>query len=662
MFENQYRSYVRQDPFMRKLAAAGTDMANYFGVFHPSQTNYVAALAGKLCGVTNDVAPAAPLPQRTLVDLIEDARLSWKAYMEGYPGQAWDAAWTQPVYPTAAQPISQAPGPPDLSRYFRKHNSFASFHRIQSNEKRWSKIVDDHQFWGDVNAGEWPNFGWFTPDIWNDGHYLCNTHVDTNPRTQLVGQVSSWLEYVFFGSIPATKIRGAGPGVDRVGLGLDLDLLLTDPDKAWHQSKVPDGTVIMVTFDEADFDARGYDTSYDGPNQVYSVLLGPGITPGSHDPLAYNHYSMIKTVCRNFGLTDLGKNDRDANSFRSLWKESFGWSPPRTVAAQSTGPIALTVDNGSPLIFATTADGDVTVSTAAVGTWSTPEPIGVRCDGPMVATTTVATVHLVVTQGRQLVHLQRADDRSWTTAGSIGETAGPFAMGGYCDLNDGLNKLMLCSHDDDGFIWFRIFDGGTWTDASEVGQLTDGPMALTQFGPSIFLVYQERRTRKMRMTSFNLAPYNALTATDFSGRPAPDNSTSLHRWSPMDFAVGSFARQFAALHTDYRLGGPLALAAAGGEMRLIHRGATNDTPTAFSESFGLTGVLTASSVDTNGYGTLRQAGWSAQQSLPEVTLDRDSGIASAGDGERIHLVWQAQGTGDLMYSAGQQVADQARAT
>ena len=44
MFENQYRRYVMQDPFMRKLAEAGADMANYLGVFHPSQTNYIASL------------------------------------------------------------------------------------------------------------------------------------------------------------------------------------------------------------------------------------------------------------------------------------------------------------------------------------------------------------------------------------------------------------------------------------------------------------------------------------------------------------------------------------------------------------------------------------------------------------------------------------------
>ena len=90
IFENQYRRYVIEDPFMRKLAAAGADMANYFGVFHPSQTNYIASLAAEICAVTNDTPPAEPLLQQTLVDLLEDGGISWKAYMEDYPGDTWN--------------------------------------------------------------------------------------------------------------------------------------------------------------------------------------------------------------------------------------------------------------------------------------------------------------------------------------------------------------------------------------------------------------------------------------------------------------------------------------------------------------------------------------------------------------------------------------------
>ena len=93
MFENQYRSYVIQNPFLKKLAAAGADMTNYFGAFHPSQTNYIASLAAEVCGVTNDTPPVAPLMQQTLVYLLEKKDVSWKAYMEAYPGEPWNPKW-----------------------------------------------------------------------------------------------------------------------------------------------------------------------------------------------------------------------------------------------------------------------------------------------------------------------------------------------------------------------------------------------------------------------------------------------------------------------------------------------------------------------------------------------------------------------------------------
>jgi hypothetical protein len=73
MFENQCRSYVLDNAFFRRLADQGIELGNYHGVMHPSQTNYIAAVAGELCGVTEDNPPQALLTQRTIVDLLEEA-------------------------------------------------------------------------------------------------------------------------------------------------------------------------------------------------------------------------------------------------------------------------------------------------------------------------------------------------------------------------------------------------------------------------------------------------------------------------------------------------------------------------------------------------------------------------------------------------------------
>ena len=72
MFENQYRGYVLSNPYMRRLARQGIQLGSYFGVMHPSQTNYIASIAGALCNVTNDERPEL-ISERTIVNLLEEA-------------------------------------------------------------------------------------------------------------------------------------------------------------------------------------------------------------------------------------------------------------------------------------------------------------------------------------------------------------------------------------------------------------------------------------------------------------------------------------------------------------------------------------------------------------------------------------------------------------
>src|SRR5688572_25465278 len=127
MFENQYRSYVLQNPYMRRLAREGIQLGNSFGVMHPSQTNYIASIAGELCNVTSDGVPPL-IEARTIVDLIEEApgRLRWKAYMDSYDPAA--APWTPDFLPKDAAP------------YLIKHNPFSSFAPIVRSETRWRKV------------------------------------------------------------------------------------------------------------------------------------------------------------------------------------------------------------------------------------------------------------------------------------------------------------------------------------------------------------------------------------------------------------------------------------------------------------------------------------------------------------------------------------------
>ncbi len=659
MFENQYRNYVIQDSFLKKLAAAGADMTNYFGAFHPSQTNYLASLAGEICGVTNDTPPSTPLLQETLVDLLDAKNVSWKAYMEAYPGEPWKKIWKNKTYPEKDQPITQYPpkNAKDLSRYYRKHNAFASFHSIQKDQNRWSKIVSDIDFWKDISQQSLPEYSWFTPDIWNDGHYLYNTHIDTNPRTQLVPQLSAWLEHVFLGNIDTTKIQGGTEtGLTSLGLNLDIDLLLTDPKKAWAQSNIPKGTLLVITFDEADFDATGYDTNYDGPNQIYTVLLGDMIPPGTTVSTPYNHYNLIRTIEENYQLGSLYKNDYQANWFRFLWEESFSWNAPVDTDFAVGNALAITnQDEGQRIVFSNT-NGHLFDSTLSNAGWSQPKELGLTTYGP-IAMATIDNISLLVFLGEAnelLSVTYNTSEKKWSKVISIGQkTSGSFALTAYYDMANSENKFMLCWVSNANYIQsMQGTKDGFCNTVVPVHQLTDGAMTLGQVGASLFLVYKERNTRKMRMTSYNVGPFNAFDAVDFEDQPAVENNTSLHQWSVTDYPVGHFSKKMATLANEYQNLGQMAMATISGEMHLVHRGGYADTPQGYSTVFGITGIYTATNQLSNGFGTLDQAGWTNEQEMTALNISPESPIAICAREEQLTLVWADSNTKTIKYRLG----------
>ncbi|HEU4889423.1 MAG TPA: alkaline phosphatase family protein, partial [Thermoanaerobaculia bacterium] len=317
MFENEYRNYVRENSYMRSLAASGIDMSTYFGVMHPSNTNYVASVAGETCGITEDpnyntleATPAppgypmpafpgpTPLTQLTVADRIHQKGLDWRAYMESY----------YPIdFPPQLDCVMESDGKTinqvetakktilDYIPYYNAHNPFVRFQSIFGNREQWERIGTIYDFLRDCLNGTLPEYSWITPSVWSDGHWMQGSYADPNHRApDLIDQLAKWLRTFF------SALNFPGP-----------------------HSRLPRKTLVVVTFDEAEFDldyqnVNNFGSDYDGPNQIYTVLLGDTIRPGRIDQEGYNHYSLLKTVEKNFGLDSLGKNDAEANWFRFL--------------------------------------------------------------------------------------------------------------------------------------------------------------------------------------------------------------------------------------------------------------------------------------------------------------------------------------------------------
>ncbi len=152
VLENESGSAAIGDPYLAQLAARGARLTNYHGVAHPSQPNYIAMLAGDTL-VSDD--GNHNLDKSNLVDLLESAHRSWKAYQEGYPGSCFAGG---------ASTSTQA------GSYARKHNPFISFNDIRTDGARCANIVDASHLDSDIESGQLPEFSFYTPNLDNDGH------------------------------------------------------------------------------------------------------------------------------------------------------------------------------------------------------------------------------------------------------------------------------------------------------------------------------------------------------------------------------------------------------------------------------------------------------------------------------------------------------------
>lgn len=639
MFENQYRSYVMDNEYFRGLSKQGIDMANYFGVMHPSQTNYISSLAAELCNVTDDDAPKPLLPQKTLVDLIEKSpyNLDWRAYMDSYIPQN--------------QPWSETLAPKDEFPYVIKHNAFSSFENIVRNEDRWNKIQNEAALFSDLLNDDLPAYSWFTPNMWNDGHYLDGTNPTVTPpiggpqpterAPTLVDQAAVWLEGFF------ERLKFPGP-----------------------DSHFPPNTLVVVTYDEADFESS-YDPAtsrkyyYDGPNQIYTVLLGDMIQAGGVAYEGYNHYSLIKTIERNFGLDNLGKNDKDANWFKFLWDETFIWEAQEETPIHTEGNIASAGLDETLYLVYNAGGGEIHCTTLDDEYWSEPRPLGINTTGNMA----MATLHnelvlCYIDASHQLASVRYTIESGWSTEPTIlAKKASKVSLTAYDDHAG----LMLAYTDAEGNLHSITTDNwGAWQDTVAVGFSTQGDIEMAVLGASLFLLYQDASNNQIMACSYNTADYNVVTleATKYNG---PQSNTTKDKWSPSVYPVQHFSSAYlpntpkAGAHEKepvtipYLGSGPLTAATLDGVLHLAHPGVNNDLM--LTEEFSIHGVMTPelpisydpkeTKTTNTGYGTLAEAGWSVQKPINGAFVSNVSTMATV-DGEVILLYDNEDGHLDMV--------------
>jgi phosphatidylinositol-3-phosphatase len=148
----------RQAPFLNRLAATGTLLTHYYAIGHPSLPNYVALLAGDPLGIRGDCR-RCHRPGRTLIDQLEAAGISWKAYYQGLPA---------PCSPAAR-----------AGAYAKAVNPFLHLDSVRSMLPRCRKVVPLTQLGADLRLARLPRFAMVTPDLAHDMHSGSIRKADT---------------------------------------------------------------------------------------------------------------------------------------------------------------------------------------------------------------------------------------------------------------------------------------------------------------------------------------------------------------------------------------------------------------------------------------------------------------------------------------------------
>ena len=324
MMENHYISQILGNPnapYITKYAATANLANNYWGVGHPSLTNYLEVVGGSNFGIVNDNSPdwhnsncvstlASPVNESTtpavdcpiegsgmdaatpkvdttnegtpaepiyndpiapaktvgisIADQLVEHGLSWKSYQEDLPPYGADKVNNSDGL--VSDVTQSEPGMPKL--YAVKHNPFVYFADVQEGTNprlSLKQTVDFHQLFADLKSGHVPNYSLIVPNQCHDQHGRGSSEMGTGCSVDqnAIAQGDAALSIL----IPAIK-----------------------SSPAWKEGH----NVIVTVWDENDYSSL--------PNRVVAIVDTNYAPTGKPSGVKYSHFSLLKTIEAGFGL------------------------------------------------------------------------------------------------------------------------------------------------------------------------------------------------------------------------------------------------------------------------------------------------------------------------------------------------------------------------
>jgi phosphatidylinositol-3-phosphatase len=139
----------RDAPYLNRLARRYAAPRSLYGIRHPSLPNYLALIGGDTFGVDDDCT-SCHVSATSLVDQLEGAGRTWKAYMQGMP-----------------RPCFRGAG---AGGYAKKHDPFMYFDQVARDGRRCGRVVPYPRLRSDLKSGRLPDFSFISPDLCADTH------------------------------------------------------------------------------------------------------------------------------------------------------------------------------------------------------------------------------------------------------------------------------------------------------------------------------------------------------------------------------------------------------------------------------------------------------------------------------------------------------------
>ena len=337
-----------QNPYMQSLAKQGALLQEYYGTGHVSLDNYIAMISGQpstaetqsdcFAGFNNVVADGFdagnakvlkakdgkgcvyPSEIKTLVNQLDDLKLTWKGYMGdmGNDPTRESATCGHPAIGAIDNTqAAQAPTAdvPKGDQYATRHNPFVYFHSIIDNQAYCdSHVVNlDAKLESDLKSIDTtPNFVFITPNLCDDGHDGDGTGAKPCVNGAKGGLASindflaKWIPiiqaspaYQKDGMIVINFDESADilPAGSTTTNGITTVTLNLPGDSCCGQVSGPNVTRPMDAILPASATVN-YKLHYQGVggDRVGAIVLSKWIAPNTVSTVPYNHYSLLKSL------------------------------------------------------------------------------------------------------------------------------------------------------------------------------------------------------------------------------------------------------------------------------------------------------------------------------------------------------------------------------